>query len=556
LLFAAFSLVVSQAAPGVTDLSGPFLSGSIISYEITPDGSRVVFIGSFDSSHLELYSVPIDGSAPPVQLSSPLGAGLVSTVLLDPTGTYAVYVGIEGGTNERDLYTVPVTGSAPAIKLTDENQASYSLTNAFVGTFNQPGAYEPRLTPDGQYVVFLTRRATEPDFRLFAAPIDGSAPMSPLTSGPILRDFVVAPYAADPTGASILFLSPPSGSSDVALFRVPTDGSAPPVQLSVHPGPHTSAVRDFETSPDGAYVLYRGDLETDEIQELFIQPLGGGPAVKLSGAMVSGGDVDDDDDEDAFNHAYAFGPDGARVLYRADQDVDGKFELFSVPSDAGMAPVKLNAPLVGDFEAFWQRPFAFSADSATVVYAAEQDSTRAELFAVPADGSTAPIRLHPPEPAPVRFNLRAFAVVGPEDHVVSYWPGIASGTGKISVSAIDGSQHLDAISGSTLVAPTSPYFALTPDVRHVFFRARPTDGVSFQLYRASLSGGPPRDVSGPQGSSGLSNGWQVSSDGRFVVYLGVYPGEIQRRLFSAHLPPRGNLHGPPAPQPLSGPRVP
>src|SRR4029453_2832915 len=39
--------------------------------------------------------------------------------------------------------------------------------------------------------------------------------------------------------------------------------------------------------------------------------------------------------------AYAFTPSGARMVFRADLDVDGVFELYSAPSNAGSPPLRL-----------------------------------------------------------------------------------------------------------------------------------------------------------------------------------------------------------------------
>ena len=58
--------------------------------------------------------------------------------------------------------------------------------------------------------------------------------------------------------------------------------------------------------------------------------------IKLNGELTSGGDVD--------YKGLQFSPDGSRVLYNADQDTDGVFELYSV-SAAGGEPVKLNEKL-------------------------------------------------------------------------------------------------------------------------------------------------------------------------------------------------------------------
>ena len=91
---------------------------------------------------------------------------------------------------------------------------------------------------------------------------------------------------------------------------------------------------------------------------------------ELSETRIFLGDVGDD---------HKISPDGATVVYRADQDTDGVFELYSVPITGG-APTKLNGPLIpgGDV----QSGFQISPDGATVVYIAEQDTNGvAELYA-------------------------------------------------------------------------------------------------------------------------------------------------------------------------------
>ncbi|MEM6572969.1 MAG: hypothetical protein AAF736_01770, partial [Pseudomonadota bacterium] len=61
----------------------------------------------------------------------------------------------------------------------------------------------------------------------------------------------------------------------------------------------------------------------------------GGP-VRLNGLLVEGGDI----------RSSTISPDGAAVVYVADQDIDEVFELYSVSIDGGV-PVKLNEPLDG-----------------------------------------------------------------------------------------------------------------------------------------------------------------------------------------------------------------
>ncbi len=93
---------------------------------------------------------------------------------------------------------------------------------------------------------------------------------------------------------------------------------------------------------------------------------------------------------------FEISPDGSRVVYIADQDLDEQYELYSVPiggGDEDAGPIRLNGPLVFDGDVRW---FRISPDGECVVYQAAPD-VRLEygLFSVPIDGSADPIRLSP-----------------------------------------------------------------------------------------------------------------------------------------------------------------
>jgi hypothetical protein len=89
-------------------------------------------------------------------------------------------------------------------------------------------------------------------------------------------------------------------------------------------------------------------------------PIAGGPAIKLNGPLVSGGNVG----------LFRIDADTGRVVYTADQQSNDVIELYSVPIGGG-AFVKLNPTLVsgGDLS-----PFGFEIDlvSDRVVYKADQ----------------------------------------------------------------------------------------------------------------------------------------------------------------------------------------
>jgi len=90
---------------------------------------------------------------------------------------------------------------------------------------------------------------------------------------------------------------------------------------------------DFTISTDSSRVVYRADQETEGVFELYSVPIGGGSVTKLNDTLVSGGDVD---------QGFAISADSSRVVYLADQDTDEVFELYgSTIGSPSMAPVLL-----------------------------------------------------------------------------------------------------------------------------------------------------------------------------------------------------------------------
>ena len=62
-----------------------------------------------------------------------------------------------------------------------------------------------------------------------------------------------------------------------------------------------------------------GEQDTDEVVELYSVPIdGSAPPHKWNAPLVTGGDV----------NAFVLRPRPDAVLYRADQEVDGHFELY------------------------------------------------------------------------------------------------------------------------------------------------------------------------------------------------------------------------------------
>jgi Tol biopolymer transport system component len=149
----------------------------------------------------------------------------------------------------------------------------------------------------------------------------------------------------------------------------------------------------WEIAPGGERVVYTADVEADGIFELFSVPLAGGSApVKLNGLLGATADV----------FWFKVSPDGEQVAFTADQATDDEFELHSVPIDGSAPSIQLSGTLSPGY--IWgPNQFDFSSDSERLVYATDGDrvpfnpvNEPIELYAVPTDGSAAPVQLSGP----------------------------------------------------------------------------------------------------------------------------------------------------------------
>jgi hypothetical protein len=117
-------------------------------------------------------------------------------------------------------------------------------------------------------------------------------------------------------------------------------------------------VTSFRFAPTGFRGLVRGDLDADEVFELYLLDASGGlPAtvMRVNAALTAGGDVDET--------GFAFSPDGARAAYLADQITNDHAELFvSDVTGAPGAPVRVS-PALGAGAGTSVDRFEFSADS-------------------------------------------------------------------------------------------------------------------------------------------------------------------------------------------------
>ncbi len=243
-----------------------------------------------------------------------------------------------------------------------------------------------------------------------------------------------------------------------------------------------------------------------------------------------------------FIEGVLFTPDLARVVFRADKDIAGVFELYGAPVDGSAPAVKLNTPLPSGRDVF--RAFALSADGARAVYAANQDSAGAlQLFSVPVDGSAAPTKLSGTLALQENGYAAPLFQLSSTNRVV-----FGRLEGKELYSApLDGSSAPVRIS-APMVAGGYLYpggewtpFEISPAGLHVAYVAAQDVAGVYELYAAPLDGSAaPRKLSPTLGANRLvlvsqrnfvnaaAPGLHFRADGQRVVYRigGWAPGVI------------------------------
>jgi hypothetical protein len=418
----------AQAAVAVFNpkLSGDSLAVSEEDFQISPDGSRVVYRASdVAGSRRRLYSAPSDGSAPPALLSPVLMPGeTVSQFKIAPDGQTVLFLIENLSTNKQELYKVP-------------------LLDGDVDKLNGPLPVFARveqfmISPNGQYVVYRADIDADNSFDLFSVPLDGDAVLRINAAlgndRSIESDFAISPdskrvvYRADlnsnnvvevftsslsatgstrlnddlvlggdvssfqitPNSQSVLYIADQDANSHFDLYRVNfIDELAPASDLQAvgksvklnSPLAFQGSVKQFLITSDSKRVVYRADGEQFATNELYSVALLNGTPTKLNPALVTGGAIMAD---------FQLSPDNAWVVYRADQETEGVDELYRVPTQGGVVQ-KINGLLAGAVDRF-----AISANSLHVVYRADQDLVgKKELYSALLAGGN-PTKLNPP----------------------------------------------------------------------------------------------------------------------------------------------------------------
>lgn len=272
-------------------------------------------------------------------------------------------------------------------------------------------AGDPQFSPNGQWVVYRADQDSDDVTELYAVTAGGGTPVK--LNASLAADEDVAGFRFSPDSLRIVYVAGKTDNFD--LLSVPIDGSAAPTPLSPPmPAGQGVVLEPFGgfnllgavISPDGNWVVYGADQDTDDVFEIYSVPLGGGAVNKLNDPLPANGDIFAIEPISIFGFDLVAGmritDDSSRVVYVGDASVNDQDELYSAEIDGTGSPVRLNAPLalggdVGTGSFGFTTAYALQAN--TVVYGADQDTNDIrELYRTTVTGG-APTKLNPLFPA-------------------------------------------------------------------------------------------------------------------------------------------------------------
>lgn len=453
-------------------------------YQVAPGGGAVVYIADHATAGVfELWAAPLAGGAP-VRLSGPLApGGAVVEFAVDPAGRRVVYRADQRVDESFELFSAPIGGGAPVA----------------LNSFLVPGGdvTDFAISSDGGSVVFRADRNDDDVFDLFGVSISGG-PDVRLNRRADNQPDVQPDFAITPDGRRALFRYNPAEPATFDLFSAPVAGDAPPVELGLKTvgeagGP---SVLDFAVSPDSSRVALRArDPATGSANLLLAPAAGDGP---LFGALTALGPGRSVEQPPASEHPgedwlppaelpYAFTDDSARVVFIADVE-DGLYQLHAVAAvpaagdGAPPAPALLSPTVTGSRDV---TNFRISPAGGRIVFRADIVGDRFELISVLADG-TATVFLFPfLEPF---ADVHTFAISPDGERVISDGDYAVDGQVELRAGPIDSTAGV-----VTLNAPLAPgdgvrAFTLAGG-RRVVYSARGEGDDAVALFSALDTGG-------------------------------------------------------------------
>jgi Tol biopolymer transport system component len=300
-----------------------YLQIVLMRFKISPDSTRVAYCADQSiNDDIELFSAPIDGSAPPVRISGPLTAqGDVVMFDFSRDGSQVIYRADQISDTVDDLFVVPIGGGA-----------AQRLSGPFPA--GSAGVIDFKVQTKADQVAYVATQSISTSRELY---------MSAFSAGSARRIQQVQPGSVGVSvglavwigGSSISFgqnekrlvwVADAAGDGVFRAYSAPTLQAGAVVTLN---GPLVLSgnVVGVAPSPIDNTVIYLADQETDEVLELYKAQdikMSGGPVYLPAALRQSGFEVEPNDS------ASTATPISLGGITRVQGRFDNEYDVFRV----------------------------------------------------------------------------------------------------------------------------------------------------------------------------------------------------------------------------------
>ncbi len=359
--------LVSPPAGGFGDAS----SSATDQVRFSPDGRSIGFVGDFRLDGVnELFVASLDGSGhgPAVRVSGDQNpGGLVSDFRWSPDGTQLVYRADQIVDGQFELFFVDLSAPGISVKVNPDFPVGGNLStdDFYWSPDGRWVAYQADGDVDGENELYLADMTSGPPFAVYPA----NTPLP--ANGDVFDDFRWLP-----AGDGIVFRADMLTDGVNELFLVDTAGLIPSAPVRVN-GPTVSGgdVSSFAIRPDGSAISYVADEVTNDQLELFVAGLAATtplPSTIASAPLVTGGNV----------VAARWSDDGTRILYTADGSVDEQFELYLIDGPDLSRVRRISGNLIADGDVRADSGFEVSPDGRWAAFIADSAQDGADALHV------------------------------------------------------------------------------------------------------------------------------------------------------------------------------
>ena len=534
-----------------TELGSGSNFASITELTLVDNDQAVVYVPrDADTNQWDLYLTKLDASAT-INLSAMASSygGLVkrfrrATFMLDPSGENVVYRARSAQQSDVAIYTVKLDGTGHTKVTPDRLHANPS-------SGEMAGFYRNKF-------YFIYDKESRWFTELYSFDFSNNATANISSSWPefVSEDAVGHSLLQNATGSTQAFLTKAASFSSYAIQVVTANTTCRIVMPENAPIVNGAANMVMESSGDNFYytLIDAGDfqfykaststcsaitigenrpkrmaLSPDELHLVYttndgdlFAAAGDGSSTPLINSERPFGGV-----KDINGGAFAISPDSSRIIYWADQDTEGVYELYSVTMD-GLTTDKINASLVEGGQVFSvASKFSpeISADNNWVVYRAQQDSEEYQLYKSRLDGSDNTLLSGDlGNSTLLRDQSYKMSEVTNDSSTVVYLTHDNADRNAFGLYAT----NLEGAPVSTQLTPTFQQggrvaswlsFSLTSDSLSVIYLSRESAEAPYELFASKLDGSDRVKLSQAIAMGRDVRNYSVTADDSYVVYL-------------------------------------